>query len=297
MYLSYLLYGLLQERIFNTLYLSSNGSEPRKFTAASAIGIAQFLLAYLATSLILSRQPASPKEFGMLEEMPLGVLNGWTIFCSNKALIYVSFPLQALFKSCKVLGVILVSLVNPYSKSLSRTKLKVGLVFTAGIFLFNFFGAPRKDTRESSLIGIALLLLSLMTDGSLSEIQVQFKKKVSNCSSILLYNLTSKWSLLTFSVISLLTGEVLVIYEFLVKREQFVWDLLLISIAGMVGQFFLFEIVQRFDSYVLPIVTSSRKIITVCLSMIVFGHEVTLAQLLGICLIFGVIIYELMEIR
>ena len=75
--------------------------------------------------------------------MPLGIINGLSILFSNSALLYVSYPMQALFKSSKVLGVIIASILNPYSKSDSYKKIKTGLIFTIGVFLFNYFGKQK----------------------------------------------------------------------------------------------------------------------------------------------------------
>ena len=64
--------------------------------------------------------------------------------------------------------------------------------------------------------------------------------------------------------------------------------------AGSIGQFFIFEIIKKYDSYILPIITSSRKILTVMVSLIIFSHDVNFIQLIGILIVFSVIIFELL---
>ncbi len=143
----------------------------------------------------------------MVEQLPHGLLNALTIYCSNSALMYVSFPLQALFKSSKIMGVILFSMVNPYSRSESHTKWKLGLFFTVGIFLFNYFKDSTHDSRSNSFLGILLLVASLFIDGALPDYQSYFKKK-HNTTAVLLYNITSKWSFIIFLAIAVVFGEI-----------------------------------------------------------------------------------------
>jgi len=70
------------------------------------------------------------------EHFRLGLFNTISMLGSNTALNYVSYPVQALMKSCKILSVILVTFVVGGHKH-SRVEVFCALLITIGIFIFN----------------------------------------------------------------------------------------------------------------------------------------------------------------
>jgi UDP-galactose transporter B1 len=68
--------------------------------------------------------------------------------------------------------------------------------------------------------------------------------------------------------------------------------MLALSITGAIGQMFVYWMINYFRQHVVPFVITTRKLLTVGISIIYFNHEVTFMQIIGIILVFGIICYD-----
>lgn len=96
------------------------------------------------------------------------------------AVARTSFPVVMAFKSCNLLSVLLVAIlctrVKEKNLNLGAKKIIIGIVISAGIFLFSYFDPEKKErTQSNQLIGIVLLVISLLADGFLPDFQAQIK--------------------------------------------------------------------------------------------------------------------------
>jgi solute carrier family 35 (UDP-galactose transporter), member B1 len=65
------------------------------------------------------------------------------------------------------------------------------------------------------------------------------------------------------------------------------WDVLGFAACGAIGQVFIFHTLSVFSSLLLVTVTVTRKMLTMVLSVLWFGHKITGMQWLGVGLVFG----------
>lgn len=65
-----------------------------------------------------------------------------------------------------------------------------------------------------------------------------------------------------------------------------------LALTGSFGQIFVYWLINHFRQHVVPFIITTRKIITVAISIIYFGHEVTLIQIMGIIIVFLAVFYE-----
>jgi len=100
-----------------------------------------------------------------ITEVTIGGCNFGTMICANTALSYVSYPVQALMKSSKILSILLVSFFLATGKAYSKSQYVSGFIITTGIVIFNLFGGKDKGEKETSIFGLLLLLVSLFCDG------------------------------------------------------------------------------------------------------------------------------------
>lgn len=83
------------------------------------------------------------------------------------------------------------------------------------------------------------------------------------------------------------SGELAAALEFL-HRHPAVWkDVLGFAACGAVGQIFIFYALATFSSVFLVTVTVTRKMCTMMLSVVAFGHRLSGMQWLGVGLVFG----------
>lgn len=84
------------------------------------------------------------------------------------------------FKSCNLISVLLVAVlctrVKEKSLKLDSSKIVIGVIVSAGVFLFSFFDPEVEGrTKANQAIGIALLFVSLIADGFLPDFQAEIK--------------------------------------------------------------------------------------------------------------------------
>jgi len=92
------------------------------------------------------------------------------------AVAKTSFPIVMAFKSCNLLSVLLVAIcctrVKEKHLNLGAKKIIIGVVISIGIFFFSYFDPEQEDrSKESEIIGIVLLIVSLLADGFLPDFQ------------------------------------------------------------------------------------------------------------------------------
>ena len=77
--------------------------------------------------------------------------------------------------------------------------------------------------------------------------------------------------------------------HFLSTHPSAVWPLVQYALLGGLGQLFIFETISHFGSLTLVMVTVTRKLFTMLLSVFIFGHSLTLGQWSGIAVVFAAI--------
>ena len=124
----------------------------------------QSLIAVILSGLILT----CTRKQSLFEELDsadlyVGFWSFLSMFSSNHAIKYVSFPTQVLAKSAKVIPVIIVGSINGVY-SFSKKTWVLAFMIAIGLFLFNFANV-QGGVQSESLIGASLLMLSLFSDG------------------------------------------------------------------------------------------------------------------------------------
>jgi len=100
-------------------------------------------------------------------EMFVGFLFYLSMVTSNHALTLISFPMQAMVKSSKILPVMLMGILwGTYNYSWK--KYCAAALITVGLVIFSYGNSMSKMSKEEiNPFGIALLLFSLFFDGLL----------------------------------------------------------------------------------------------------------------------------------
>jgi UDP-galactose transporter B1 len=77
------------------------------------------------------------------------------------------------------------------------------------------------------------------------------------------------------------------ILSFITTHPTSLPPLLAYALLGGLGQLFIFETIQHFGSLTLVMVTVTRKLFTMLLSVVVFNHSLTVGQWAGVGVVFG----------
>jgi len=203
---------------------------------------------------------------------------------TNWSLTYISYPTQALAKSCKILPVMMGGWFVKHVKYHSLQYVSVCMI-TGGILMFNLLKAKG---GEDSPIGILLLFGSLAMDalnGYATE-NVRHEIKPSSLEMMSYCNVLA----------SVVTGLIVVLRAlvsennalgFLGKHPDILFDCMLFGGMSAIGQLFIFRGIQVLGSLTLNIVTTTRKFLTVMLSIILFNHTLNMKQWFCLILVFS----------
>lgn len=293
--ISYLYFGILQERISRTKH--DPGGE--KFTCTKSLVLLQCIVNAIFAKFILKfiiRQGVDktrPLYYGMCSLTYLTAM-----VSSNMALQHVNYPTQVIGKSCKPIPIMIMGMLLGKKIHSLKKYFFVSLI-VLGVALFMF----KRDISElfsigqvanasifdyhTQLIGIGelLLILSLTMDGLTGAVQERMKAEHQTKSVHMMYKM-NLWSSFYLMIITLVTGDIYEFYSFIQRHPAIIDDLILFSCLSAIGQLFIFLTVTEFGPLPCSILTTTRKFFTVLISVFLFGNAMTKTQWIGTSLVF-----------
>jgi UDP-galactose transporter B1 len=286
-----------RKKIFHTDYTGIPGE---RFSYSFAILLFQNLFSFLLARAI-NRYQFGLKQSAMdlKTELTIAGCNFGTMICANTALSFVSYPVQALMKSSKIISILMVSLIfaSATKKKYTASQYFSGFIITTGIVIFNLFQGKAKGDKETSFVGLALLVVSLFCDGLIGVKQNEAKEKFKP-SAFDQMESANKWCLLFAFVFSVVTFQMGPFVFFCILYPAVIVDLVTIALLGTLGQVFIFYTIFNFSPLILSIVTTTRKFFTVLASIFFYNHPVNNTQWLSIGLVFcGVLLEFISEQR
>jgi len=280
--LSYLIWGYIQEKIMTTEYRTG------KFPSATFCVFSNRVLAIAIAAIGMLR------EHGRLQILapfvafaPCSVSNSVSSFAQYQALRYVSFPLQTLSKSAKVIPVMLIGrLLN--GKRYSAREYMEALVISAGVSMFSFSekAGRGQGSMEHQALGILTLAMYLVSDSFTSQWQSRVYKEHPKVDQFQMMFATNTWSILLTLVALIAAGELWVTIAFLVDNPAALLDNMAIAITSAVGQLFIFQTIRTFGPVVFTIIMTTRQMFSMVLSAVVFGHALGVWAYLGAVVVF-----------
>jgi solute carrier family 35 (UDP-galactose transporter), member B1 len=329
-YISFLTWGFLQERITTTPYhiTSSTAAQPQLeyFRFPLVLNTIQAFFAFTSASLYLcftsSGAPDGTKPAFFLTPIlpnraalwPFTLLTLTSTVASPfgyASLAHVDYLTFVLAKSCKLLPVMFLH-VTLFRKRYPLQKYVIVLAVTAGVALFTIYHPPKAGkakakVQSSSIYGLSLLGINLLLDGLTNTMQDQIFKtperygRITGPQMMVVLNFMSTIlqamyllvtplipaSLLPSIVSPTSINELSSATSFLSRHPAVLRDVLGFCAAGAIGQIFIYETLARFSSLLLVTVTVTRKMLTMLLSVVWFGHRLGGGQWAGVLLVFG----------
>jgi UDP-galactose transporter B1 len=208
----------------------------------------------------------------------------------------LSFPVCILTKSAKIVPVMLGQLVLGGS-SYSVRDYTIAAAIVAGTAMLTFGEAKEKKKQgESTVAGVAFILLSLAMDGVTAGLQKRLKHKAATmnktptpCDFLLYTNMSMAATSLT---IALITGDWGRGWTFTKDNPAILRMVCQVCVLSAIGQSFIFFIVAHFDPLVCATVTTTRKIMSVIWSITTKGHVVSEQGCLGLFIAISALLME-----
>jgi solute carrier family 35 (UDP-galactose transporter), member B1 len=224
--------------------------------------------------------------------------------CSNEAIPYVSYPVQVLVKSCKLIPTMVVGqLAERGQRQLySRVEWLAALGISLGIVLFQYSRMTvatattttgSSSTSTPNMYGLLLLAGSLTMDGALSYMQTVVKRtplRPPNAIETMLY--VNVYALLFLFPLCLVTGQWQNAIDSLRldsdsnRAVVTAGNILLLNGTVALGQIFIFLTIAWFSPVTTTLITTTRKFGTILLSVYLYGHAFTVLQWLAVTMVF-----------
>ncbi|KAH8722511.1 UAA transporter [Phaeosphaeriaceae sp. PMI808] len=331
-YASFLSWAYLQERLTTT----THGPDHARFKYSIFLNTVQSAFAAI-TGLIylIASAPTNPKTgarkippifpsqqiiFPLLLIAVTSSLASPFGYASLKHIDYVTFILA---KSCKLLPVMFLH-ISLFQKRYPLSKYLVILCVTLGVAIFTLHNpsTAKKAAKKgvsvdaSRALGLFLLGVNLLFDGLTNTVQDHIFgrfKGFTGPQMMCAQNIMATLLTTTYLLVSpFLAGTPLGSYlglaptgagelgdalAFVTAYPSVGWDVLSFSACGAVGQVFIFHTLAHFSSLLLVTVTVTRKMLSMLASVVLFGHQVTGMQWVGVGLVFGGIGAEAMVKR
>lgn len=322
LYGSFITWSVLQEKINTKPY----GQEPNVqfFKAPLVVNIIQsffaiiisFIYSQITTKtnpfmVFTHNEPAVSRMF-FQKLLMISITASVSAPIGYKSLKHVDYLIFLLSKSCKLIPVMIVHIIM-YRTRFAAYKYMVAVLVTAGVILFTVSGTGSSSAKKSvndgnTLLGLSQLFLSMVLDGMTNSTQDQLFKlqqasgkityKLNGISLMCILNTFMVLLTLGYTIVFKYDDEIVYTVDFIESYPQVLVDILTFGVFGSVGQIFVFIILEKFDSIVLTTATVTRKMLSMVLSVILFGHHLNARQVGGVLLVFFGIGYEaLLKIR
>jgi solute carrier family 35 (UDP-galactose transporter), member B1 len=203
---------------------------------------------------------------------------------SNMALRWVAYPTQVVAKSAKPIPVMILGVLIG-RKSYAMKKYFLVLLIVLGVVLFMYKEGKENKNSENAGLGEILLILSLSMDGLTGAIQERMRSAHKPSAQHMMLAMNC-WSTIMLGSALVLTGEGSEFISFTFKHPELIGHLASLSLAGAIGQLFIFMMVSHFGPLSCSVVTTTRKFFTVLFSVLFFGNSLSGRQWFGTVLVF-----------
>lgn len=138
--------------------------------------------------------------------------------------------------------------------------------------------------------GFVLLAISVIAEALFSDSQAYNKITYKPTMDHMLFavNITGVF----FSITTLLMkNQLLNSFQFCLEHKEIVSDLLFYSVLTIIGQVSIYFIILNFKQHMFPLISTTRKVFTVLLSIYIYHHPTNIWMWISLVLVFGGLIY------
>lgn len=317
-YVSFLTWAYLQEKLTTTRHGPEGATEVFKYPVFLNTIQSLFAATTGAIYLYFSRAPGSaippifPSRRIIGPLLVVAVTQSLASPFGYASLAHIDYVTFLLAKSCKLLPVMFLH-ITLFRKRYPLYKYLVVATVTAGVAVFTLHSGKKSKKQSSSSAernlpwGMLLLSINLLFDGLTNSTQdyifgafqpytgpqMMCANNLMSSAVMGVYLVLSPWLVQTGigewlgMDITGSAGELTEALAFMARYPSVWTDVLGFAACGAVGQIFIFYTLSTFDSVLLVTVTVTRKMFTMILSVVAFGHSVTQMQALGVGLVFG----------
>ncbi|XP_065213618.1 adenosine 3'-phospho 5'-phosphosulfate transporter 2 [Planococcus citri] len=260
----YLIYGYLQE------YMFASGFKPYgwyltllQFGCYSILGFIELKCRRIERIIPLTM-------YSILAALSVG-----TIGFSNFSLKYLNYPTQVIFKSCKLIPVMIGGILIQKKQYRLIDYMASGLM-CLGLIAFTL--ADSQVSPDFNILGVMVISCALACDAVIGNFQEKIIKKhnATNCEMIFFSYFIG---FLYLAVILTATGDVFSGFSYCYQYPSIYVSAILFSVAGYLGIGIILTLVRTCGALTAVTVTTFRKAVSIVISFIFFQKPFTLNYL------------------
>lgn len=272
----FLVYGYLQELIFTL-----DGFKPYGWF----LTLVQFFY-YTVFGFVERLNHQAPRRIPMKTYILLAGLTLGTMGFSNSSLGYLNYPTEVIFKSCKLVPVLLGSVLIQ-KKQHSSLEFLAAISMCVGLVFFTL--ADSHVSPNFNSFGIFLISMALLCDAAIGNVQEKAMREYRAPNhEVVFYSYGLGFCYLL--VIMIATGNFLDGVAFCADHPVETYGYaLFFSITGYLGIQIVLTLVRTVGAPVAATVTTARKAVTICLSFIFFSKPFTIQYVWsGLIVVLGI---------
>lgn len=157
--------------------------------------------------------------------------------------------------------------------------------------MYDFGGDKQQTEKATNPWGVVLLLISLLCDGFIPDFQAEVKVKYKP-TPMEMFEDFNRWKTYLSFMITVVTLQIVDITKFFYEHPICFVHLIILGSMGSVGQMIVYWMIKLFKQHIVPFTITTRKLATVLISIIFFGHQTKLIQFMGIIIVFLAVIAD-----
>ncbi|KAJ9453596.1 Adenosine 3prime-phospho 5prime-phosphosulfate transporter 2 [Diplonema papillatum] len=204
---------------------------------------------------------------------------------SSTALNYVNMPAKVLFKSSKLIPVLILGAILK-TETPGALDYACAAVISLGLAVFSF--ADLNLDAQFSTIGVLILSVAVTSDALAPNLQqVLLKKQHQTKEEVVFY---TNWlsSILTLLALAF-TNTLIPAITFLSQQPMALFYILCQSIAGYLGIVIFLYSISNYGPCTTVIIASTRKMATIALSFVVYRKPCTPLHIVGAVAVLGAV--------
>jgi len=281
------LYGFIQEKVMSVPY------DGELFTVSVFLVLMNrlYAIAFAGGMIKLNGEDIASK-CPLWKYFAISISNVAATTCQYEALKWVSFPVQMLGKSFKMMPVMLWGIIIS-QKQYGMKDWMIALAVTGGVTEFLMTGeiSSSNSDQSSSVYGLLLLLGFLAFDGFTSTFQEKLFKEHSTTKFNQMFYI-NLFSAITSALSLFVFGGFSEAIAFCIAHPRIIVDASFLSAGAVGGQFFIYSMVKEFGALAFAACMNVRQVVSIILSYIMYTKPITFLQIIGLVMVFGALSYK-----
>ena len=294
---SYLTWGYMQELIMTTVFEPTPGALDGKFPSPAFCVFSNRFLAVIVGAIACKIKHGAlyaNNVAPIVSFAPCALSNTLSSWSQYASLRYVAFPVQTVFKSSKIIPVMMMG------KFLKGSSYPLGqyveaFLITVGVAIFSLTTKTAKEHHDTQIIGLIFMVVYICCDSFTSQWQDKIYQQYgkSNVDQYQMMLCVNSCAIVITTTGLLISGDIPVVYEFLTTNPVALKYNIITAITSATGQYFIYYTIKEFGPIVFTVIMTTRQLFSITLSCIIFGHKIGPKSLVGASLVFSVISYQI----